>query len=68
MISFRGEGLGLSLMTFSNWEKLTNFKVHDWTANDLFTCLIDKKRFTKEVNILQNYSATKTLGSYIRSA
>ena len=38
----RGRGGGLSLMTFWNSEKLSNFKVHklSWTVNELCTYLI----------------------------
>ena len=42
-----GGGGALSLMTFRNSEKLSNFKVHElsWTANELRTYLvIDEKR------------------------
>ena len=39
-------GRGLSLMTFWNLEKLSNFKAHEltWTVNELCTCLITDER------------------------
>ena len=43
-----GWGEGLSLMTFRNSEKLSNFKVHEFSSKK------DHLIFTKLVKILQN--------------
>ena len=51
------EGTGLSLMTFWNREKLSNFKVHElpWTDNELCARLIiDEKRSSNIYKIGEN--------------
>ena len=49
-------GGGLSLMTFCNSEKLSNFKIHklSWTVNELCTCLITDEKSSNIYKISKN--------------